>query len=207
MQGEREAWGTWQPPRGWACRKPSDWRSLEPDIRRAAGDKPQHRLEARSGDGLPFPWSWLLEGPDSGPSSSWAHQLSSGQSSSVHSRPGTPAPVLTMLLPPTSPGPQSSQTHPKSAGHLPAVVLQQAEPALQGLLQVGVRQPTLPAHGQQLQGQVWKGQIKVGQSAWARTGALRACPPMSPHPAHSRGSWVQSPREAPTHTLHSCWSP
>lgn len=59
----------------------------------------------------------------------------------------------------------SSRTHPERAGHLPAVILQQAQPGPQGQLQAKVRQPAPPAHGPQLQGQVWRGQIEVVRSA------------------------------------------
>lgn len=61
-----------------------------------------------------------------------------------------------------TPGRAEGRTHPERAGHFPAVALQQAQAAPQGPLQAGVRQPALPAHGQQLQGQIWRGRIAVG---------------------------------------------
>ena len=76
-----------------------------------------------------------------------------------------------------SPRTPGSQTHPQDAGHLPAFILQQTEPAPQGLLQVGVGQPALPPHRQQLQGQVWKRRADQGGRSAVGCSPTPASPP------------------------------
>lgn len=80
-------------------------------------------------------------------------------------------------VPPHSPRTPGSQTHPQGAGHLAAFILQQTEPGPQGLLQVGVGQPALPPHRQQLQGQVWKRQADQDGRSGVGCSPAPASPP------------------------------
>lgn len=140
--------------------------------RRVGEGKSRHSHKVRSGR-PPQPSSLVprhLAATDPPPLS---HSRAWSLDTSAHPGPSHPPPLAPKGL-----------SHPESTGHLPAVVLQQAELALQGLLQSGVREPTPPPHSQQLQGQVWKGQVKVRQFAGLRLGVLRGdLRPLSLQPA------------------------